>query len=56
MVNVSATLSITVENLGTNPSGVVDVNVVLLHDEYTYFEISTLLSAWHRLQEVQKIQ
>ena len=40
MVNVSATLSITVENLGTNPSGVVDVNVVLLHDEYTYFEIS----------------
>ena len=40
MVNVSATLSITVENLGTNPSGVIDVNVVLLHDEYTYFEIS----------------
>ena len=40
MVNVSATLTVTVENLGTNPSGVIDVNVVLLHDEYTYFEIS----------------
>ena len=40
MVNVSATLTITVENLGTNPSGIIDVNVVLLHDEYTYFEIS----------------
>ena len=40
MVNVSATLTVTVENLGTNPSGVIDVNVVLLHDEYSYFEIS----------------
>ena len=40
MVNISATLTITVENLGTNPSGVIDVNVLLLHDEYTYFEFS----------------
>ena len=40
MVNVSATLTITVENLGTNPSGVIDVNVLLLHDEYTYFEFA----------------
>ncbi len=38
MLNTSTTLTITVENLGTNPSGVVDVNVLLLHNEYAYFE------------------
>jgi len=40
MVNVSTTLTITIENLGTNPSGVVDVNVLLLHNDYTYFELA----------------
>lgn len=38
MVNVSSTLTITVENIGTSSSGVIDVNVLLLHNEYTYFE------------------
>ena len=40
MVNVSATLTITVENIGTNPSGTIDVNVRLLHDDYAYFEFT----------------
>ena len=38
MVNTSATLTITLENIGTASSGVIDVNVRLLHNEYTYFE------------------
>ena len=38
MVNVSSTLTVTVENIGTASSGVIDVNVLLLHNEYTYFE------------------
>ena len=38
MLNVSSTLTITVENIGTASSGVIDVNVLLLHNEYTYFE------------------
>ena len=38
MVNVSSTLTIGVENIGTAASGVIDVNVLLLHNEYTYFE------------------
>lgn len=38
MVNVSVTLTITVENIGTASSGTVDVNVLLLHDDYDYFE------------------
>lgn len=38
MVNVSTTLTVTVENIGTSSSGVIDVNVVLLHNEYSYFE------------------
>ena len=38
MVNVSLTLTATVENLGTASSGVVNLNVLLLHNEYTYFE------------------
>lgn len=38
MVNASATLTITVENIGTNPSGVIDLNVRLLHNDYAYFE------------------
>ena len=40
MVNVSSTLSVTVENLGTAQSGVIDVNVILIHNEYSYFEFS----------------
>lgn len=40
MVNVSSTLSITVENLGSAQSGVIDVNVILIHNEYSYFEFS----------------
>ena len=38
MVNVSSTLTITIENIGTAASGVIDVNVILLHNEYSYFE------------------
>jgi len=38
MVNVSSTLTVTVENIGTAQSGVIDINVLLLHNEYTYFE------------------
>jgi uncharacterized membrane protein len=38
MLNVSSTLTITVENIGTASSGVIDVNILLLHNEYTYFE------------------
>ncbi len=38
MVNVSSTLTVTVENIGTASSGVIDVNVLVLHNEYTYFE------------------
>lgn len=40
MVNSSATLTITVENIGTNPSGVIDINVRLLHNDYAYFEFA----------------
>ena len=40
MVNTSATLTITVENVGSNPSGVIDINVRLLHNDYTYFELA----------------
>ena len=40
MVNVSATITVGVENMGTNPSGTIDVNVRLLHDDYDYFEFS----------------
>lgn len=39
MVNVSATLTVTVENDGTASSGVIDVNVRVLHNEYAYFEL-----------------
>jgi len=38
MVNTSSTLTVTIENLGTSNSGVVDVTVTLLHDEYAFFE------------------
>lgn len=38
MLNTSATLTITVENIGTAASGIIDVNVRLLHNDYTYFE------------------
>ncbi len=38
MLNVSSTLTITVENIGVASSGVIDINVLLLHNEYTYFE------------------
>jgi len=38
MVNVSTTLTVTVENIGSASSGVIDVNVLLLHNEYAYFE------------------
>ncbi|MBR68600.1 MAG: hypothetical protein CMA86_03715 [Euryarchaeota archaeon] len=39
MVNVSVTITATVENIGTASSGVIDVRVVLLHNEYSSFEI-----------------
>ena len=42
MVNITSTLTISVENLGTNPSGIIDINVLLLHDEYIYFEFTNL--------------
>lgn len=38
MVDTSSTLTVTVENIGTANSGVVDVTVTLLHDEYAFFE------------------
>jgi len=38
MVDTSSTLTVTVENIGTTNSGVVDVTVTLLHDEYAFFE------------------
>lgn len=40
MVNISASLTITVENVGTASSGTIDVNVLLLHDDYDYFEFA----------------
>ena len=40
MLNTSATLTITVENVGTAASGVIDVNVRLLHNDYSYFEFA----------------
>ena len=40
MVNTSATLTVTVENIGTASSGTIDVNVLLLHDDYDYFEFA----------------
>ena len=40
MVNVSTTLTVEVENLGTANSGVIDVNVVLKHNEYSFFELN----------------
>ena len=36
MLNTSATLTITVENVGTAASGVIDVNVRLLHNCLLY--------------------
>ena len=53
MVNVSATLTISVENIGTASSGTVDVNVLLLHDDYDYFEFvnSTTQMAPFRAEE-----
>jgi len=38
MVDTGSTLTVTVENIGTANSGVVDVTVTLLHDEYAFFE------------------
>ena len=40
MVNISASLTITVENVGSASSGTIDVNVLLLHDDYDYFEFA----------------
>jgi uncharacterized membrane protein len=40
MLNVSSTLTVTVENIGVASSGVIDINVLLLHNEYTYFEFA----------------
>ncbi len=39
MVNVPISANIVVENFGTNPSGTIDINIKLLHNEYTQFEI-----------------
>lgn len=39
MVNVPISAKIVVENLGTNPSGTIDITIKLMHDEYTQFEI-----------------
>lgn len=38
MVDVESTLTVTVENIGTANSGVVDITVTLLHNEYEFFE------------------
>ena len=38
MVDTGSTLTVTVENIGTANSGVVDITVTLLHDEYAFFE------------------
>ena len=38
MVNVETTLTVSIENTGTANSGVVDVTVTLLHNEYDFFE------------------
>ena len=46
MVNVSTTLTVTVENIGSASSGVIDVNVLLLHNEYAYFEFVIQLTKW----------
>ena len=40
MVNVSTTLTVEIENLGTASSGVIDVNVVIKHNEYSFFELN----------------
>lgn len=40
MVNVSSTITVEIENLGTSNSGVIDVNVVLSHNEYSFFELN----------------
>jgi len=39
MVNAPTKVTIDVENFGTNPSGTIDINIKLLHNEYTQFEI-----------------
>ena len=39
MVNVPTKVIIEVENFGTSPSGTIDINIKLLHNEYTQFEI-----------------
>ena len=39
MVNAPTKVTIEVENFGTNPSGTIDINIKLLHNEYTQFEI-----------------
>ena len=39
MVDVPISANIVVENFGTNPSGTIDINIKLLHNEYTQFEI-----------------
>ncbi len=39
MVDVPISAKIVVENFGTNPSGTIDINIKLLHNEYTQFEL-----------------
>ena len=39
MVNAPTKVTIEVENFGINPSGTIDINIKLLHNEYTQFEI-----------------
>jgi|GEM_PF-169737 len=39
MLNISSLITITVENSGTTPSGSFQMRLVVLHDEYTDFEI-----------------
>ena len=39
MIDVPISADIVIENFGTNPSGTIDINIKLLHNEYTQFEI-----------------
>ena len=39
VVDVPIYVELTVENLGTNPSGTIDVQLKILHDEYQQFEM-----------------
>ena len=51
MVNISASLTITVENIGITTSGTIDVNVLLLHDDYDTSNSLIQPSKWRLFRE-----